>query len=69
VPQSVIDAIKSGNWKYEPADEPADDKFTSTDSLPGSTGKLAVLAARIRAGLPLWHPQDRLSYDEKDHDG
>jgi hypothetical protein len=25
-----------------------------------------VLAERVRQGLPLWHPSDRLSFDENE---
>jgi hypothetical protein len=64
VPQSVLDAIRSGDWDFEPMDEINSQVFPSTDAMPGSEKKLAVLAERIKAGLPLWHPGDRLSYDE-----
>ena len=61
--QSVLDAIKSGDWNYEPQETSEDnDAFESTGALPGSDQKLEVLADRIRSGLPLWHPADRLTY-------
>lgn len=60
--QSVLDAIKSGDWNYEPEDSASNDNFDSTSALPGSDQKLEILAQRIRAGLPLWHPEDRLTY-------
>ncbi len=60
--QSVLDAIKSGYWNYEPEDAPANDNYDSTNALPGSDQKLEVLAERIQSGLPLWHPEDRLTY-------
>lgn len=60
--QSVLDAIKSGDWNYEPEVSAASEGFDSTAALPGSDQKLEVLAQRIRAGLPLWHPNDRLTY-------
>jgi hypothetical protein len=34
--------------------------------MPGTTEKLDVLAERLRLGLPLWHPRDRMSYDDDD---
>jgi hypothetical protein len=33
--------------------------------MPGTDEKLEVLAARIRAGLPLWHRGDRTDYDDE----
>lgn len=62
MPQSILDAIKSGDWNYEPDDSEVREQFDSTDALPGSNQKLRILAERIRAGLPLWHPEDRLTY-------
>lgn len=35
--------------------------FTPTQALPGSEGKLAVLAARAAAGQPLHHPLDAIA--------
>ena len=63
MPQSVLDAIKSGNWNFEPQEFMAINNFYSTSALPGTDKKLEVLAERIRNGLPLWHPEDRLTYD------
>lgn len=62
--QSVLEAIKAGDWNYDPGDSGASDEFDSTNALPGTDQKLQVLAARILAGLPLWHPEDRLTYGE-----
>jgi hypothetical protein len=59
VPNSVLDAIKMGLWDFEPGDADGN-QFDATQALPGSKEKLAVLAERIRRGLPLWHQQDRL---------
>ena len=36
--------------------------FESTEAPAGSDEKLRVLAARIEAGLPLWHHDDRPDY-------
>lgn len=65
MPKSVLEAIKQGQWNYEP--EPVDEKrFSSTRAMPGTDEKLAVLAERVRAGLPLWHGCDRKDYDDVD---
>ena len=36
--------------------------FRPTDAPAGSPAKLEVLAERVRQGLPLWHPEDRVDY-------
>jgi hypothetical protein len=64
VPQSVLEAIKSGVWDYEPNKISAD-QFVPTRAMPGSGEKLEILAERLRSGMPLWHPSDRLYHDEK----
>ncbi|MFC1758121.1 hypothetical protein ACFL2H_05050 [Planctomycetota bacterium] len=61
--KSVLEAIQVGQWDFEPENEEAE--FDSTDALPGSEEKLEVLANRIESGLPLWHPSDRHTYDER----
>jgi len=65
VSYSVIDAIKQGILDFEPRDE-EDESFDATAALPGTQEKLCVLAARVAQGLPLWHPSDRLSYEERE---
>jgi hypothetical protein len=64
VVKSVLDAIKQGIWDYEPY-QVAERQFTATKAMPGTEEKLEVLAARIEAGLPLWHGGDRTDYDER----
>jgi len=65
VPRSVIEAIKQGDWDFEPGgQEPVN--LRETRALPGTNEKLDVLAERLRLGLPLWHPRDRLTYDESE---
>ncbi len=60
---SVLDAIKMGQWDFEPQSTPA--KFDAcTKAMPGTEEKVVVLAERARQGLPLWHPSDRHSFDE-----
>jgi hypothetical protein len=61
VPYSILDAVKSGQWDYEPPS--VDDRsFQSTRALPGSNEKLAILAARLESGLPLWNSKDCRNY-------
>lgn len=38
------------------------ENFRSTSAPAGSPEKLEVLAQRVSAGLPLWHPEDRNDY-------
>jgi hypothetical protein len=60
-----LEAIKVGVWDFEPP-EGVEQDFSATSALPGTDEKLAVLAERVRMGLPLWHPSDRLQYDDED---
>lgn len=62
---SILDAIRQGHWDYEPQKK-QDQDYSSTSALPGSEGKLEILAERIAAGLPLWHPNDRITYDDSE---
>ena len=61
--KSVLDAIKVGLWDFEP-EEITEDHFRSTHAMPGTKEKLAVLAERVREGLPLWHSADRTEFEE-----
>jgi hypothetical protein len=63
--KSVLDAIREGDWFFEPG-EVGPARFDATMAVPGSPEKLDVLAARAREGLPLWHVHDRPDYDEPD---
>jgi hypothetical protein len=63
VPNSVLDAIKLGQWDFEPEQVP-ENQFDATRALPGSNAKLAIMAERLRQGLPLWHPEDPLNFDD-----
>jgi hypothetical protein len=65
VPRSILEAIKQGDWSFEPP-APQAAKVDATKALPGTDEKLVVLAERLRLGLPLWHPSDRLSFDDRD---
>ncbi len=61
--KNVLDAIREGDWFFEPA-EVGPAHFEATKAIPGTEEKLAVLAARARAGLPLWHERDRSDYED-----
>ncbi len=65
MPHSVLEAIKLGIWDYEPNDERAP-RFDATVAMPGTEEKLSVLATRIEQGLPLWHPSDRLNFEDQE---
>ncbi len=63
VTESVLDAIRNGQWDYEPIEVP-EARYTSTQALPGSDEKVDILANRASSGLPLWHSSDRRSFDD-----
>lgn len=63
VPKSVLEAIKQGQWDFEP-EIIEERRFDATRAMPGTDEKLEVLAARVRAGLPLWHGHDRTDLDD-----
>ncbi len=65
MPESVLEAIRLGNWDFEPP-AVAEDEYDSTHALPGTNEKIHTLATRALEGLPLWHPDDRRSYDDSD---
>ena len=64
MPQSVLDAIRLGLWDFEPGTGETM-PVRPTGAMPGTPEKLDVLAERLRLGLPLWHPRDRMSYDDE----
>ena len=63
MPNSVLDAIKMGIWDFEPEGSQRV-VYDSTEALPGTDAKLAILAERVERGLPLWHPQDRRTFND-----
>jgi hypothetical protein len=65
VPRSVIDAVRQGDWDFEPTTEAAV-QVQATGAMPGTSEKLDILADRLRRGLPLWHPGDRRSFDDRE---
>ena len=64
---SVLDAIKAGLWDFEP-EETDSHEYDATDALPGTDAKLDILARRVKQGLPLWHPSDRRSFNDRERD-
>ncbi len=66
MPNSVLDAIRLGIWDYEPERSDANDEYVSTKALPGTDEKLTVLAQRVLDGRPLWHPDDRRTFDDSE---
>jgi len=38
------------------------EEFVSTEAPAGSRAKIDIMAARVKKGLPLWHPEDRSDY-------
>ncbi len=65
MPESVLEAIRQGQWDFEPSDV-NEKEYDSTGALPGSPEKISALAERALDGLPLWHSGDRVSYDDSD---
>ena len=61
--RSVLEAIRLGHWHFEP-ERVLKEEFEPTTALPGSNEKLEVLARRVALGLPLWHPEDRRTFDD-----
>ena len=64
MPNSVLEAIKLGQWDFEPGDIDTGE-FDATRAMPGTNDKLEILAARLERGLPLWHPADRRDFDDE----
>lgn len=62
---SVLDAIRNGQWDYEPTDV-SEEKYDCTAAMPGTEEKISILAYRAQRGLPLWHSHDRRSYDDSE---
>ena len=60
--KNVLDAIREGDWFFEPEDVDPQ-RYQATGAVPGTSEKLLILAERARAGLPLWHERDRADYE------
>ena len=65
VAESVLEAIRQGQWDYEPENVESE-SYDSTEALPGTDEKLEILASRVKDGLPLWHPSDRRTFDDSE---
>jgi hypothetical protein len=63
----VLEAIRNGEWNYEPELQ-ASEGVEATRALPGTSEKLDVLADRLRQGMPLWHPRDRIDYETVEYE-
>ena len=63
--QSVLEAIRDGQWDFEPEQLP-EDRYDSTSALPGTEEKVSELAKRASQGLPLWHSADRCFYNDSE---
>ena len=67
MPRSILDAIKQGDWSFEPGmEQPVNLK--ATKAMPGTPEKLDVLAERLKRGEPLWIKGDRPTYDDEDRE-
>ncbi|QDU29998.1 hypothetical protein ETAA8_51160 [Anatilimnocola aggregata] len=62
MPRSVLEAIRDGEWNYEPEQQPSEG-VEGTKAMPGTQEKLDVLAERLKQGMPLWNPLDRRDYE------
>ncbi len=49
-------------FQIEPLESMGTNPFDSTEAKPGSRDKVAMLAARYAAGLPLWHDGDCIDH-------
>ncbi len=58
MPKSVLEAIKEGEWDFEPPEVDAA-RYDAADAMPGTKKKLDIMARRVQNGLPLWHDGDR----------
>lgn len=67
MPCSILEAIKLGIWDFDPEYQRVSEEigYSPTQALPGTAEKLAVLSDRVRRGLPLWHPRDRITFDNR----
>ena len=65
MPESVLEAIRHGQWDFEPSDVD-EEEYNCTAALPGSNEKITALAERAEEGLPLWLPADRRSFDDSE---
>jgi len=62
--RNILDRIRQGEWDCEP-ECVEEGLFDATIAMPGTDEKLSVMAARVEAGLPLWHGCDRTEYEDE----
>ncbi len=62
MPRSVLEAIRDGELNFEPETQ-SSEQAIETLAIPGTHEKLEVLADRVKQGVPLWHPRDRVDYE------
>lgn len=60
-PRNVFEAIQTLGHDFD--FEPSREAFEPTDAVPGSKEKMQVIMDRLRRGLPLHHPQDRVDLE------
>jgi len=60
--RSILDAVKQGDWDYEPTMLLEED-YDPVDAMPGTPEKLEAMAERVARGEPLWHDEDRADMD------
>ena len=65
MPKSVLEAIQEGDWEFEP-ERVEETRFNSTHAKPGTREKLSIMAARVEAGLPIWHASDKIDYEDEE---
>jgi len=61
---TILEAIRLVVWNFEP-DDVQFKEFDACGAMPGTPDKVLALAERVRLGLPLWHPEDRLTFDDR----
>jgi hypothetical protein len=60
-PKNVFEAIQTLGHDFD--FEPSREAFEPTDAVPGSKEKMEVIIDRLRRGLPLHHPEDRVDLE------
>lgn len=67
MPESIFDYLKRYEQGFEvDAEAEKSEDFRPTQDMPGTDAKIETMARRAFLGLPLWHPQDRRSYNDSD---
>lgn len=61
-PKSIFEALERATG-FEP-EEQTSLFFEPTNSPPGTFRKIQVMRERLESGDPLYHPEDRIHFDE-----